>query len=83
MIVSSGETKIFEKKLKKGVTKQGGNLDSQWCRGDVFFRFFRKTTAQLGQILEITPVEGRFGEFGELAHRVLLKCRCPVCQRMP
>ena len=58
MIVSSGETKIFEKKLKKGVTKQGGNLDSQWCRGDVFFRFFRKTTAQLGQILEITPVEG-------------------------
>ena len=57
MIVSSGETKIFEKKLKKGVTKQGGNCDSQWCRGDVFFRFFRKTTAQLGQILEITPVE--------------------------
>ena len=83
MIVSSGETKIFEKKLKKGVTKQGGNLDSQWCRGDVFFRFFRKTTAQLGQILEITPVEGSFGEFGELAHRVLLKCRCPVCRRMP
>jgi len=34
-------------------------------------------------ILEITPVEGRFGEFGELAHRVLLKCRCPVCRRMP
>ena len=34
-------------------------------------------------ILEITPVEGRFGKFGELAHRVLLKCRCPVCRRMP
>ena len=34
-------------------------------------------------IFEIPPVEGRFGEFGELAHRVLLKCRCPVCRRMP
>ena len=34
-------------------------------------------------IWEITPVEGSFGEFGELAHRVLLKCRCPVCRRMP
>lgn len=41
MIVSSGETKIFEKKLKKGVTKQGGNLDNQWC-GEDFLNFFQK-----------------------------------------
>ena len=50
-----------------------------WC----FSEFFPKAATQRGVVLEITPVEGRFGEFGELAHRVLLKCRCPVCRRMP
>ena len=56
MIVSSGETKIFEKKLKKGVTKQGGNLDNQWC-GEVFFEFFPKVATQHGDVLDITSRE--------------------------
>jgi hypothetical protein len=30
VIVNSVGIKIFEKKFKKGVTKQGGNCDSQW-----------------------------------------------------
>ena len=34
-------------------------------------------------ILEITPVEGSFGEFGELAHRIFEKWQYPLCQRMP
>lgn len=46
----------FSKKFKPGVTKQGGNLDNQWC-GEVFFEFFPKVATQLGDVLEITPVE--------------------------
>ena len=49
--------KISQKKFKPGVTKQGGNLDNQWC-GEVFFEFFSKVATQLGDVLEITPVEG-------------------------
>ena len=45
MIVNSVGIKIFEKKFKKGVTKQGGNLDNQWC-GEVFFEFFPKVATQ-------------------------------------
>ena len=67
MIVSSGEIKIFEKKLKKGVTKQGGNCDSQWWEMMFLGEFFPKAATQRGVVLEITPVEGSFGEFGELA----------------
>ena len=48
MIVSSGETKIFEKKLKKGVTKQGGNCDSQWWEMMFFGEFFPKAAIQRG-----------------------------------
>ena len=48
-----------------------------------FFEKSKNGRAQVMVILEITPTVGRFGEFGELAHRVLLKCRCPVCRRMP
>ena len=43
MIVSSGETKIFEKKVKKGVTKQGGNCDSQWWEM-MFFGIFSESS---------------------------------------
>ena len=57
MIVNSVGIKLFEKKFKKGVTKQGGNLDNQWC-GEVFFEFFPKVATQLGDVLEITPVDG-------------------------
>ena len=37
----------------------------------IFSDFFLKAATQRGVVLEITPVEGSFGEFGELAHRVL------------
>ena len=47
MIVSSGETKIFEKKLKKGVTKQGGNCDSQWWEM-MFFGIFSESSNTTG-----------------------------------
>ena len=57
MIVNSVGIKIFEKKFKKGVTKQGGNLDNQWC-GEDFFEFFLKVATQLGDVLEITSVVG-------------------------
>ena len=40
VIVSSGETKIFEKKLKTDATKWGGNLDSQG-QVKIFSDFFR------------------------------------------
>ena len=58
MIVSSGETKIFEKKLKKGVTKQGGGCDSQWWEMMFFGEFFLKAATQRGVVLDITSVVG-------------------------
>ena len=58
MIVSSGETKIFEKKLKKDVIKQGGNLDSQWCRGDVFFQIFSENNSATGADFGNNPGRG-------------------------
>ena len=56
MIVSSGETKIFEKKLKKGVTKQGGILIVSGVE-KIFSDFFLKAATQRGVVLEITSVE--------------------------
>ena len=61
------------KKFKKGVTKQGGNLDNQWC-GEDFFEFFLKVATQLGDVLEITSVVGECKPpFGGL----LLSLKCP------
>ena len=39
--------KFFEKKLKKGVTKQGGNLDSQWWEM-MFFGIFSESSNTTG-----------------------------------
>jgi hypothetical protein len=49
VIVSSGETKIFEKKLKKGVTKQGGILIVSGVEVMFFSDFFGKQQRNWGR----------------------------------
>ena len=49
--------KISQKKFKPGVTKQGGNLDNQWC-GEVFFEFFFKSSNATGGCFGNNPGRG-------------------------
>jgi len=57
VIYSSGEIKIFEKKLKKGVTKQGGNCDSQWWEM-MFFGIFSEFNSATGGVFGNNPGSG-------------------------
>ena len=57
MIVSSGETKIFEKKLKKGVTKQGGILIVSGV-GVMFFQIFSENNSATGADFGNNPGRG-------------------------
>ena len=57
MIYSSGEIKIFEKSLE-GVLQNRGVILIISSVEMIFFEFFLKVATQLGNVLEITPVEG-------------------------
>ena len=58
MIVSSEETKIFEKKLKKGVTKQGGELRQSVVGDDVFGGIFSESSNTTGCRFGYNPGRG-------------------------
>ena len=57
MIVSSGETKIFVKKLKKGVTKQGGILIVSGVEV-MFFQIFSENNSATGADFGNNPGRG-------------------------